>query len=37
VISFIIKTKNVEMFGFLILCTVITYMIIGRKCLTPSV
>jgi len=33
VISFIVKTKNVQMFGFLILFTVLTYMIVGRKCL----
>ncbi|MBU1564418.1 MAG: phosphatidylserine synthase, partial [Proteobacteria bacterium] len=32
-ISFIVKTKNVQMFGYLILFTVLTYMIVGRKCL----
>ena len=36
VISFIIKTKNVQMFGFLILFTVVTYMLVGRKCLKPK-
>lgn len=33
VIAFIIKTKNVQMFGYLILAAVLTYMIVGRKCL----
>ncbi|MFH0780958.1 MAG: CDP-alcohol phosphatidyltransferase family protein [Pseudomonadota bacterium] len=35
VIAFIIKTKNVQMFGSLILFTVVLYMIVGRKCLRP--
>lgn len=30
-IAFILKTKNVDMFGYLILSSVIAYMIIGRK------
>ena len=33
VIAFIIKTKNVQMFGYLILFTVLTYMVVGRKSL----
>jgi CDP-diacylglycerol---serine O-phosphatidyltransferase len=35
IISFIIKTKNVQMFGYLILFTVLMYMVVGRKCLKP--
>jgi len=30
-LSFILKTKNVHMFGFLILCAVLCYMFLGRK------
>lgn len=30
-IAFILKTKNVHMFGFLIICSVVMYMIVGRK------
>ena len=30
-LSFIFKTKNVQMFGYLILGAVIVYMIVGRK------
>jgi CDP-diacylglycerol---serine O-phosphatidyltransferase len=36
IISFIVKTKNVQMFGSLILLTVLTYMIVGRKYLKPK-
>ena len=36
IISFIIKTKNAQMFGYLILFTVLMYMIVGRKCLKPK-
>ncbi len=31
IIAFIVKTKNVQMFGYFILFTVLTYMIVGRK------
>ena len=30
-IAFVLKTKNVEMFGYFILCSVFMYMIAGRK------
>ncbi len=30
-LSFVLKTKNVEMFGYLILVSVLIYMIVGRK------
>ena len=30
-ITFILKTKNIEMFGYLILCSVFLYMLMGRK------
>ncbi len=33
VIAFIIKTKSVQMFGYLILLAVLSYMVAGRKCL----
>jgi len=33
VIAFIIKTKSVQMFGYLILLAVLSYMVVGRKCL----
>ena len=33
VIAFIIKTKSVQMFGYLILFAVLSYMVVGRKCL----
>jgi len=32
-LAFILKTKNVQMFGYLILGSVILYMIAGRKCI----
>jgi CDP-diacylglycerol--serine O-phosphatidyltransferase len=35
-IAFIIKTRNVQMFGFLILSAVLLYMIAGRKWLQSS-
>ena len=31
IIAFILKTKNAQMFGFLILVSVFLYMIVGRK------
>ena len=31
IIAFVFKTKNVQMFGYLILCSVLMYMIVGRK------
>lgn len=31
IIAFVLKTKNVEMFGYLILSSVLLYMIVGRK------
>ncbi len=31
IIAFVFKTKNVEMFGYVILCSVLLYMIVGRK------
>lgn len=31
IISFVLKTKNVQMFGYLILCSVLLYMITGKK------
>lgn len=31
IISYILKTRNVEMFGSLILCTVLAYMVAGRR------
>ena len=31
VLAFILKTKNVQMFGYLILGSVLTYMMVGRK------
>jgi len=30
-LSFIFKTKNVQMFGYLILSSIIVYMVVGRK------
>ncbi len=30
-IAFVLKTKNVQMFGYLILCSVSFYMIVGRR------
>lgn len=30
-IAFVLKTKNVQMFGYLILCSVLLYMVIGRQ------
>ncbi len=35
-IAFILKTKSVQMFGYLILCSVIIYMLAGRKWLQPN-
>jgi len=35
-ISFVLKTKSVQMFGYLILSSVILYMIAGRKWLCRS-
>jgi len=32
ILSFVLKTKNVEMFGYLILFSVVSYMLAGRKC-----
>jgi CDP-diacylglycerol--serine O-phosphatidyltransferase len=32
-IAFIFKTKSVEMFGYLILCSVVIYLVAGRRCL----
>ena len=34
-IAFILKTKSVQTFGYLILCSVGIYLVVGRKCLTP--
>jgi len=31
-ISFVLKTKNVQMFGYLILSSILLYMITGKKC-----
>ena len=36
IIAFILKTKNAEMFGYLILASVTLYMIAGRKWLQPN-
>ncbi len=36
-IAFVLKTKNTQMFGYLILCSVLLYMIAGRKWLRPTV
>ncbi len=30
-ISFVLKTKNVQMFGYLILCSVLLYLLVGKK------
>ena len=35
-ITFILKTKSVQTFGYLILCSVGIYLVVGRKCLKPS-
>lgn len=35
-IAFILKTKSVQMFGYLILCSVVIYMLAGRKWLRPD-
>ncbi len=35
-IAFILKTKSVQMFGYLILCSVLLYLIAGRKWLCPE-
>lgn len=32
-IAFILKTKSVHIFGYLILCSVLIYLVAGRKCL----
>jgi CDP-diacylglycerol--serine O-phosphatidyltransferase len=34
-LSFIFKTRNTQMFGYLILGSVAVYMVVGRYCLTP--
>lgn len=36
IISFVLKTKNAQMFGYLILCSVIIYMFVGRKWPLPT-
>lgn len=36
IIAFVLKTKNVEMFGYLILVSVLLYMIAGRRWLSQS-
>ncbi|KJS03623.1 MAG: phosphatidylserine synthase [Desulfobulbaceae bacterium BRH_c16a] len=36
IIAFILKTKNAQMFGYLILSSVTLYMIVGRKWLQPD-
>ncbi|MGB3209785.1 MAG: CDP-alcohol phosphatidyltransferase family protein [Desulforhopalus sp.] len=35
-IAFILKTKSVQVFGYLILCSVFIYLIAGRKWLKPN-
>ncbi len=35
-IAFILKTKSVQMFGYLIFFSVLIYLIAGRKCLHPD-
>lgn len=30
-ISFVLKTKNVQMFGYLILCSILLYLLVGKK------
>ncbi len=35
-IAFILKTKSVQIFGYLILCSVSVYLVMGRKWLQPS-
>ncbi len=35
-IAFVLKTKNVQMFGYLILCSVSFYMIVGRRWIQKS-
>ncbi|MGI9536581.1 MAG: CDP-alcohol phosphatidyltransferase family protein, partial [Desulfocapsaceae bacterium] len=34
-LSFVFRTKNVEMFGYVILCSVLLYMVVGRKLRIP--
>ena len=34
-LSFVFKTKNVEMFGYVILCSVSLYMVVGKKLRIP--
>ncbi len=36
ILSFLFKTKNVQMFGYLILCSVMVYMVAGRKWIPPQ-
>jgi len=36
-IAFILKTKSVQTFGYLILCSVFIYLIVGRKYLEPNI
>ena len=35
-IAFILKTKSVQVFGYLIVCSVLIYLVAGRKCLQPD-
>lgn len=35
-IAFILKTKSVQMFGYLIFCSVLIYLVAGRKWLQPN-
>jgi CDP-diacylglycerol--serine O-phosphatidyltransferase len=34
-LSFVFRTKNVEMFGYVILCSVSLYMVVGKKLRIP--
>ncbi len=34
-LSFVFRTKNVEMFGYVILCSVSLYMVVGKKLRSP--
>ncbi len=34
-LSFVFRTRNVEMFGYVILCSVSLYMVVGRKLRSP--
>jgi len=35
-LSFVLKTKNVDMYGYVIICSVFLYMVAGRKWIPPS-